>query len=143
MTTIDTGVGAGTDTARSWLAALEDALAAGNADAAAELFAEESYWRDFLAFTWNLKTLEGREQICRMLAQTLPHVRPSGWEVEGEPTEADGVTECWVRFETSAGSGWGYLRLREGKAWTLLTTLQDLRGFEEQKGPRRDRGVVH
>ena len=143
MTTIDTGVGAGTDTARSWLAALEDALAAGNADAAADLFAEESYWRDFLAFTWNLKTLEGREQICRMLAQTLPHVRPSGWEVEGEPTEADGVTECWVRFETSAGSGWGYLRLRDGKAWTLLTTLQDLRGFEEQKGSRRDRGVVH
>ena len=78
-----------------------------------------------------------------MLAQTLPHVRPSGWEVEGEPTEADGVTECWVRFETSAGSGWGYLRLRDGRAWTLLTTLQDLRGFEEQKGPRRDRGVVH
>ncbi|WP_424347740.1 flavin-containing monooxygenase [Kocuria sp. CH-021] len=143
MTETDTGVRAGTDIARTWLASLEEALTAGNADAAAALFEEDGFWRDFLAFTWNLKTLEGRDQICRMLAQTLPHVRPSGWEVEGEPTTADGVTECWVRFETSAGSGWGYLRLRDGKAWTLLTTLQDLRGFEEQKGPRRDRGVVH
>ena len=143
MTDTDTGTRARTDIARTWLASLEDALTAGNPDAAAQLIEEEGFWRDFLAFTWNLKTLEGRERICRMLAQTLPHVRPSGWEVEGEPTTADGVTECWVRFETSAGTGWGYLRLREGKAWTLLTTLQDLRGFEEKKGPRRDRGVVH
>lgn len=143
MTDTDTGVRAGTDIARTWLASLGDALTAGNPDAAAQLFEEEGFWRDFLAFTWNLKTLEGRDRICRMLAQTLPHVRPSGWEVEGEPTTTDGVTECWVRFETSAGTGWGYLRLRDGKAWTLLTTLQDLRGFEEKKGPRRDRGVVH
>lgn len=144
MTQIDeTGVAAGTDTARTWLAALQDALAAEDAGAAAELFEEGGFWRDFLAFTWNLKTLEGREQIRRMLAETLPHVRPTGWEVEGEPTTADGVTECWLRFGTAAGSGWGHLRLRDGKAWTLLTTLQDLRGFEERKGPRRDRGVVH
>lgn len=143
MTDTDTGVRAGTDIVRTWLASLEDALTAGSPDAAAQLFEEEGFWRDFLAFTWNLKTLEGRDRICRMLAQTLPHVRPSGWEVEGEPATTDGVTECWVRFETSAGTGWGYLRLRDGKAWTLLTTLQDLRGFEEKKGPRRDRGVVH
>lgn len=143
MTDTETASEVGTDAARLWLDALDEALTARNADAAAQLFEKEGFWRDFLAFTWNLKTLEGRDRIHQMLAQTLPHVRPSGWEVEGEPTEADGVTECWVRFETSAGSGWGYLRLRDGKAWTLLTTLQDLRGFEEQKGPRRARGVVH
>lgn len=143
MTETDTGVAVGADTARAWLEELDAALAAGDANAAAELFEPGGFWRDFLAFTWNLKTLEGPDRIRQMLAEMLPHIRPSGWAVEGEPTVADGVTECWVRFSTGAGSGWGYLRLRDGRAWTLLTTLQDLRGFEEKKGPRRDRGVVH
>ncbi|MGW9552296.1 flavin-containing monooxygenase [Citricoccus zhacaiensis] len=143
MTETDTGATVGTDTAQAWLDDLDAALAAGDAHAAAELFEPGGFWRDFLALTWNLKTMEGRDRICQMLAEMLPHIRPSGWTVEGKPTVADGVTECWVRFSTSAGSGWGYLRLRDGQAWTLLTTLQDLRGFEEKKGSRRDRGVVH
>ena len=31
-------------------------------DAAVQMFEEESYWRD-LVFTWNIKTLEGKENI--------------------------------------------------------------------------------
>jgi putative flavoprotein involved in K+ transport len=30
-----------------------------------------------------------------------------------------------------------------GNAWTLLTTLQELKGFEEKKGERRAKGVEH
>src|SRR5947209_18299081 len=37
----------------------------------------------------------------------------------------------------SVGRGRGYLRLRDGKAWTLLTTLEELRGHEESVGPDR------
>ncbi len=35
------------------------------------------------------------------------------------------------------------MRLRDGKAWTLLTVLDELKGHEENKGPNRPHGVVH
>ena len=55
----------------------------------------------------------------------------------------DGVTEAWIEFETAVGRGQGHLRLRDGKAWTLLTTLYELKGHEEPKGPGRPTGVEH
>ncbi|GAA2089700.1 hypothetical protein GCM10009823_05660 [Brevibacterium salitolerans] len=127
----------------TWLSALDEALTAGDADAAAELFEEDGYWRDFVAFTWNLRTLEGREEIRQMLRAQLAHVAPSGWRLDEPATEADGVTEAWIRFETGVSRGWGHLRLREGRAWTLLTTMQELKGFEEKKGSAREKGVDH
>ena len=49
-----------TQEAERWLGAFETALADRDAAAAAALFATDSYWRDLVAFTWNLKTVEGR-----------------------------------------------------------------------------------
>jgi len=50
-------------TARSaitdWLDAFQTALDAGDAEAASELFAVDSYWRDLIAFSWNIVTVEG------------------------------------------------------------------------------------
>ena len=54
---------------RQWLGALEDALALEDAERAAALFAEDGFWRDLVAFTWNIKTLEGPEEIRAMLAR--------------------------------------------------------------------------
>ena len=45
-----------------WLGRFEDALAAGDGAAAAELFLDDSFWRDLVAFTWNIKTVEGRRR---------------------------------------------------------------------------------
>jgi len=55
------------------------------------MFAEDSYWRDLVSFTWNIKTAEGKENIKAMLEATLPHVKPSKWQIEGEVTEDGGV----------------------------------------------------
>ena len=126
-----------------WLASLEDALIKRDAAAASRLFAEECYWRDLVAFTWNIKTLESREQIEHMLAATLPHVAPSNWRIDGEATEADGVTEGWFTFETSVARGKGLVRLKDGQAWTLLTSMVELKGHEEPKGESRSKGVEH
>ena len=58
-----------------WLAAFDRALRAHDEDALRELFAEDCYWRDFVAFTWNLKTLEGIDEIAAMLqALSLIHI---------------------------------------------------------------------
>ncbi len=132
-------------TVTTWLSAFEDALAAGDAGAAAALFLADSYWRDLIAFTWNIRTLEGPAAIAAMLAETLPRVQPRGWRITDgeEPAEAGGVIEAWIEFETAVGRGTGHLRLRDGLGWTLLTTLYELAGHEEPHGLSRPKGVRH
>ena len=129
----------------AWLSAFGDALAANDPARAAALFTEDGFWRDLVAFTWNLKTLEGRAEISDMLTATLARVQPTGWKITGgrEPAEAGGITEAWIDFETAAGRGHGHLRLRGGQAWTLLTTLYELKGYEEPKGRARPKGAEH
>jgi putative flavoprotein involved in K+ transport len=129
----------------SWLADFGAALAAGDAHAAAELFAEDCYWRDLISFTWNITTSEGRPAIEAMLTQTLARVQPTDWKITDgeEPAGADGVIEAWINFETSVGRGYGHLRLRDGQGWTLLTTLTELKGHEEPRGSGRPKGVAH
>jgi putative flavoprotein involved in K+ transport len=126
-----------------WLAAFQETLTARDVDRAAAMFGDESFWRDLVAFTWNLKTVEGPAGVAELLHATLEHVDPTGFAATEEPTEADGVTEAWLEFETSVGRGQGHLRLQDGKAWTLLTTLQELKGHEEPMSERRPRGVEH
>jgi putative flavoprotein involved in K+ transport len=133
---------AATEVAR-WLSEFDRALAGGDPAAAADLFGEDSFWRDLVAFTWNLKTVEGPAGVRDMLEHTLSHTEPSGWQATEEPTEADGVTEAWIAFETATGRGTGHLRLRDGKAWTLLTTLVELKGHEERARATRPKGVQH
>ncbi len=126
-----------------WLERFDSALLAGDAARAADLFATECYWRDLVAFTWNIRTVEGREGVSDMLTSALPHAQPHDWRASEEPTAADGVTEAWVTFETAAGRGSGHVRLIDGRAWTLLTALDELKGHEESLGSRRPRGVIH
>ena len=126
-----------------WLAVFEEVVVAGDAERASGLFAVTSYWRDLVAFTWNITTLEGPEAIGDMLAAQLPPIAPYGFAVSEEPAESGGVIDAWIIFETRHGRGEGYLRLRDGKAWTLLTSLVELKGFEEQQNERRPMGTQH
>jgi putative flavoprotein involved in K+ transport len=127
----------------AWLQRFESALTEGDTAAAAALFTEDSFWRDLVSFTWNLKTVEGRAGIKDMLDHTLAHTKPRGWHTAEPPTTADGISEAWIEFETEVGRGRGHLRLRDGLAWTLLTTLYELKGHEEPRGAGRPHGVEH
>ena len=127
----------------AWLSTFGAALSNADIKAASAQFGEECYWRDLVAFTWNLKTMEGRSEIEAMLAATLAQAKPSNWKLQGEAKEADGVTEGWFTFETGVARGLGVLRLKGGKCWTLLTTMAELKGHEEKKGPRRVMGAEH
>ena len=133
--------GTPTQRASGWLAALGAALGRGDSAAAAALFGDDSYWRDLVSFTWNITTAEGNEKIRRMIEAAVIPAKPSAWQLEGEASETDGVTEAWFRFETAVARGLGYLRLKGGRAWTLLTTMQELKGYEEHKGAARDLGT--
>ena len=132
-----------TGRAQAWLDRFEAALAGGPADAVAALFEDDCYWRDLVAFTWNLRTEEGRDAVRAMVAARAADVKASGFRVDGEATEAGGVVEAWFHFETAVARGRGLLRLKGDLAWTLLTTMSELKGFEEKKGTRRIKGAEH
>src|SRR3954463_10389536 len=121
--------GSPTQQVSEWLSRFCAALDRKDGAAAADLFADECYWRDLLSFTWNIKTLEGKDEIQALLAATITDVQPGHWQIAGEATEEDGVTAGWFTFETAAARGKGYLRLKAEQCWTLLTTITELKGF--------------
>ncbi|GAA3579660.1 NAD(P)/FAD-dependent oxidoreductase [Marinobacter xestospongiae] len=132
-----------TEQARQWLASFDEILTSGEPERAADLFEQNGYWRDLVAMTWNLKTLEGRQAIRHMIRQTAPHIQPGNWQLSEPATEQDGVIEAWLTFETRDARGKGHLRLRDGQAWTLLTTMQELKDFPEKRKFRRPKGAQH
>ena len=140
---VDRKASAAASATNEWLTAFQQALTAHDADAAAALFADQSYWRDIVSFTWNITTVEGGAGVADLLRATLDDVDPAGFRVTEEPAEEDGVITAWIAFETKAGRGSGLLRLVGGKAFTLLTTLDELKGHEEPVNDRRPNGVRH
>ncbi|NED65038.1 NAD(P)/FAD-dependent oxidoreductase, partial [Streptomyces sp. SID10244] len=98
---------------------------------------------------WNLKTVEGREQIADMLTTRLADTDPRAFRAAEPATVDDDVASAFIEFETATGRGVGHLRLRPDAvsgtdvAWTLLTTLQELKGHEEPSGATRVMGAVH
>ena len=132
-----------TQIAQQWLDDFESSLTQRDIARVLSLFGEECYWRDLIAFTWNLKTSEGKDEIQSMLAATLEHVAPSRWQLDGEASEAGGIVEAWFTFETADARGKGLLRLKEGRCWTLLTAMRELKEFPEPLGMQRPKGAEH
>ncbi len=130
------------DRATGWLSAFGDALATGDPTAVTELFGDECYWRDLVSLTWNLHTAEGRAEIRDMLDAVGTDAWPRDLTLTSA-SEADGVVEAWYRFTNATFRGTGVVRIRDGRAWTLLSSAQELLDHPEPAGPRRERGAVH
>ena len=125
----------------NFLAALERALANGDAAGAAGLFGTECYWRDLAALSWNIHTAEGREAVIALLSATMATAKLGGFRLETAGETTDGGEEGWFTFETATGRGRGHVKLVDGRGFSLLTALQELKGFEEKQGATRSEGV--
>src|SRR5690554_1398690 len=132
-----------TQQATIWLHSFSEALACGDVAAASSLFLDECYWRDLLTFTWNIRTMEGRNAIEAMLSATLARTEPSVWQISGEATRDGDTVEAWFTFETDVARGEGILRLKDGRCRTIFTAMRELKGHEEKRGRRRALGVRH
>ena len=142
--------------ASHWLARFERALAEPDDVPLRTLFHPDSHWRDVLALTWRIGTVNGRDAILRELKTHAGRASPTGFRTDPQRTAPRRVTragtsaiEAIFRFETTASRGSGVLRLipdaGDGgalKAWTLLTALEEIKGFEEQVGRARPKGRV-
>ncbi len=124
---------------------LNEALASRDTRAAADLFATESYWRDLVLLTWNLKTMEGQAAVQQMLDAQLAAIESVVFGIDPNELvdEADGVTSAWITIDTKFARGDGHIRIKDGRIWTLLTAAQELRGHEEPMGARRPMGAEH
>ncbi|MEK1944761.1 MAG: NAD(P)/FAD-dependent oxidoreductase, partial [Ensifer adhaerens] len=127
------------------LAKLGKALERGDVEAAVNLFQADCYWRDLVTFTWNLRTMEGHDQIRDMLTRQLKTIKPSRFRQDEKElaSDGDGITQGWFEFETDVARGYGHIRLKNGLIWTLLTTMSELKGHEEPKGLKRPMGAEH
>ena len=140
--------------ADNWLAQFEGALAQPGRGLLKALFHPDSHWRDVLALSWDIQTISGADAILTELNAHAGHAAPTGFAIDPDRTAPRMVKragtpaiEAMFKFETKVGRGNGIVRLigdaSDGnalKAWTLLTTLEELKGFEEQLGTARPRG---
>jgi cation diffusion facilitator CzcD-associated flavoprotein CzcO len=143
--------------AQDWLARFESALAEPGDVHLQALFHSEGYWRDVLALSWTIQTINGADAILPALKQAAGGAAPRGFSIDPDRAAprwvtraGSGAIEAMFRFETAAGRGSGVLRLMPDpgdgdrlKAWTLLTALDELKGFEEQQGRSRPRGEAY
>jgi putative flavoprotein involved in K+ transport len=136
--TADTRVGNAVD-------ALGQALEAGDIGRAVDLFQDDCYWRDLVAFTWNITTMEGKDAVRAMLEVQLAGIDTSNWAIDpAAPASEDGeVTTGSFTFEAGAVRGYGMIRVKDGKIWTLLTTAAELKGHEGHLGFQRPLGAKH
>ena len=140
--------------AENWLTQFEGALDSPDDGLLKTLFHPESYWRDVLALSWNLQTVNGADAILNELKARAADAAPSNFRIDPDRAAPRRVTragtvsiEAIFKFETAQGRGSGIVRLvpdasdgNRPKAWTLLTALDELKGFEEQLGTSRPRG---
>nr|WP_120491668.1 NAD(P)/FAD-dependent oxidoreductase [Corynebacterium lactis] len=144
-------------TAEEWLSALEEATngrpaGAGSSTSTAEvdagsavaaLFESGGFWRDLAAFTWNLHTAEGTSDIADMIRSTSPASQLSNLTLEDATDEGNGVTRVHFTFDSGPMHCKGIVRLREGKAWTMLSSARELKDFPEPTRRRRPLGAQH
>ncbi len=124
-----------------WLAAFEAALAVpAQADWSA-LFGEDCYWRDLVAFTWSIETVEGCEAIADM-ARTQT-VGAMAFTLDDPALPMTDEAQGWFTFETATARGRGHVQLRDGRCYILLTAMTELKGHEESGGVRRPAGIEH
>jgi len=133
-----------TDPVQAWLDRFERQLHSDDLRQALSLFAPDAFWRDLLAMSWNIVTQEGAAAIHHLLAATARRTRLEGLRVRGRAQVGrDGVVQAWFDFRTAVGEGVGHVRLRDGRCWTLFTSLRSLQGHEEPAGLRREAGTLH
>lgn len=136
--------------AAEWLDAFAAALDARDHAALRELFLDDGFWRDLLAMTWELRTFAGPDDIAHGLLTTT---KPGTFVLEDDNTEVLARSrwgesiESFFQFDTEAATCRGHLRLRQDptgawRAWTLATSVDQLKGYEEHAGARRPRKAV-
>jgi len=139
---------------QNWVETFAAAIEKKDGKQLAQFFAEESYWKDFLSLTWEMKTLAGPGEISSALETTIGPMGIKNFRAAPNRTAARfarrsgrNLLEGYFEFDTAIGVGVGFARLSydEGdpssvNIWQLLTTLDHIHGLEEHLDDNRPTG---
>ena len=140
-----------------WLLMFEQAVSSASSDAVENLFHEDCHWRDLLSVTWQVKTVSGIRNIVGLIQSLTPETRPYGFQITQDHAAPRSVARAGVEvieaifcFETYVGKSFGVVRLKSPannsdqlKAWSLLTKLEEIKGYEEQLDRNRPSGETY
>ncbi|TFK35618.1 hypothetical protein BDQ12DRAFT_688042 [Crucibulum laeve] len=165
--------------ASTWLSSFEKHLSSVDVEGVLSLFVQATYssltadndpsalsfyWRDILAFTWDIRTFEGTAVVRQFLTDRLEQTKASNLQLKlGPDGKAFVIYQqlypdlAWVQlmftFETDVGLASGIVRLVptpgnatgdiEWKAHSVFTNLEDLKGFPEKLGLLRKAEPQH
>lgn len=144
--------------AERWLTDFGAALADGDSGTIQALLHPDSHWRDLLAFTWHISTVSGPADIAKTLTRQAAEQAPQSFRINYEAASPrmvmrggrEDVLEAVFGFTTRIGRCSGVLRLVADeddadrlKAWTILTTLDEMTGYEETTGTARPSGEAY
>ncbi|GKZ20750.1 hypothetical protein AbraIFM66951_003051 [Aspergillus brasiliensis] len=134
--------------ANNWLTSFSKSLSTGSPDEIQAHFLEqESWWRDFISFSWDIACHNGAQAIASYLASSTSDFADPTLDQPGalQPHLADlggmRFIQAGFGFKTKSGKGRGVLRLanvgpEEWKAWTVFTVLERLNGQDELEAKR-------
>src|SRR5437870_12894649 len=90
-----------------WLGQFERALAEPDDGLLKTLFHPDSHWRDVLALSWNLQTINGADAILAELKAHTPRAAPGAFQIDPDRAAPRRVTragtntiEAIFKFET-------------------------------------------
>lgn len=129
--------------------ALNNAIKARDVPAIKALFHDNSYWRDHLCLSWDLRTFKGSDKISDFVANSPTNLNsldidwssdlrsPKQGPIDGlygPASEVSGI-EFFVKVSTDVGSGRGVVKLAEVDGqWKFFTVFTTLKGIEEPRG---------
>ncbi|PPR06695.1 hypothetical protein CVT24_013028 [Panaeolus cyanescens] len=134
--------------AEAWFYLFSKAAEDGNTAAMLDLFLDEGWWRDMLAFTWDFRTFYKKTKIEAFLQSRLRLTGPSSFVLTHNSVSVDRggpdllCISLGFTFQTAAGHASSITRLMptpsgEWKAHTVYTNLEGLSGYPEKTGSLR------
>ncbi len=127
-------------TSQEWLNKFEKFIYEKDIEKILDLFSDTSTWRDLISFTWNIITFESKSDIKLMLNSVLFEINPENFQTIDMKTKLKSH-EAWFSFDTKYAKCKGHIRLKDGKAITFLSVIDELKGYEEKKGYNRELGT--
>ena len=139
--------------ANEWFQAFAPLVERGDAVGILDLLTEDSFWRDALALTWDLRTFDGPAKIKRFLNDRLKTAKLTNLKLGNPSLVNNSPVNVWIQsiFAFNVGDyglGTGVFRLAstptgEWKGYTIYTSLSGLKDHPERLGEHRDKLPNH
>lgn len=132
--------------ASTWIESLRGASEHEDADAFADCFEPQGWFRDLMTFSWDFRSFHGHEEIKKYVGQHIKGVRISDLKLEIDSSEGrphlghlgqTPIVESALWFETPKAKGRGYVLIplvdgdTKPRAFALLLMINDWKGHEE------------